>query len=75
MIEEVRNEYVEGCRKENGDFEKMEIRMGWNVVEEIGEKKEKKDGDDGVIKVGKGELEIWKEDGRWFNWGFVKWWE
>ena len=75
IIEQVRNEYVEGSTKENGDFQNMHITMPSNVLEDIADKKHKKDAHDALIKLRKRDFEIWKEDGSWFNCGFVNWCE
>lgn len=75
IIEQVRNEYVEGPTKENGDFQNMHITMPSNVLEDIADKKHKKDAHDALIKLRKRDFEIWKEDGSWFNCGFVNWCE
>ena len=75
IIEKVRNEYVEGSTKENGDFQNMHITMPSNVLEDIADKKHKKDAHDALIKLRKRDFEIWKVDGSWFNCGFVNWCE
>ena len=49
--------------------------MPSNVLEDIADKKHKKDAHDALIKLRKRDFEIWKEDGSWFNCGFVNWCE
>ena len=75
IIEQVRNEYVEGSAKENGGIQNMFVTIQQEVLEQITDKTHKKDAHDALIKLRKRDIEIWKEDGSWFNCGFVNWCE
>ena len=75
IIEQVRNEYVEGSAKENGGIQNMFVTIQQEELEQITDKTHKKDAHDALIKLRKRDIEIWKEDGSWFNCGFVNWCE
>ena len=75
IIEQVRNEYVEGAATVNGGFQNMFVTIQQEVLEQITDKTHKKDAHDALIRLRKRDIEIWKEDGSWFNCGFVNWCE
>lgn len=75
IIEQVRNEYVEGSAKENGGFRNMYVHLASNVLEEIADKAHRKQAQEALVRLRKRDIEIWKEDGSWFDCGFINWCE
>lgn len=75
IIEQVRRDYVEGTAKANGGFQNMHVTMQQEVLEQITDKTHKKDAHDSLLRLRKRDIEIWEEDGSWFNCGFINWCE
>lgn len=75
IIEQVRRDYVEGSAKANGGFQNMYVHLASNVLEEIADKAHRKQAQEALVRLRKRDIEIWKEDGSWFDCGFINWCE
>lgn len=72
IIEQVRHDYVETPKKE---YTNLHVNLHPSVLEDITDKTHKQDAHDALVAFRKRDVEILREDGSWFNCGFVNWCE
>ena len=70
VVRQVRKDYIEDGKKE---FDNMVVEIPESCLEEIADKTHKDDAREALINLRKKDINIDKEDGSWFNCGFINW--
>lgn len=70
VVRQVRKDYIEDGKKE---FDNMTIEISESVLDEIADADHRADARKALSSLRKKDINIDKEDGSWFNCGFINW--
>lgn len=72
IIEKVRHDYIEQPTTEAVEgYKNMYVRFPASVLGEITDKDHTKEAHEALVNLRKRDVEVWEEDGSWFNTGFI----